>query len=131
MLEHLFRSDSALARHRAGPFAEERKRYLEHCAEHGATRTALRVKANELLWLCQHLQGDASHGIDMQALQAITRERRSVCKGATTERRLVDIGRPWLRYLGWWRVPTPELKIDLSALREVGDFDLGTLNEAE
>jgi hypothetical protein len=48
MLEQLFRDDSALARHRAGPFAEERERYLQHCAEHGATRAALRLKANEL-----------------------------------------------------------------------------------
>ena len=53
MLEQLFRDESALARHRAGPFAQERERYLQHCAEHGATRTALRLKANELLWICQ------------------------------------------------------------------------------
>jgi hypothetical protein len=55
MLEQLFRDESALARHRAGPFTEERERYLQHCVEHGATRAALRVKANELLWLCQRL----------------------------------------------------------------------------
>jgi integrase/recombinase XerD len=110
MLEHLFRSESALTRHRAGPFAEERERYLQHCAEHGATRAALRVKANELLWLCQHLPRDAFQGIDLPALQEIARKRRSVCKGATTERRLVDIGRPWLRFLGWWRVPMAELR---------------------
>jgi hypothetical protein len=97
MLEHLFRSESALTRNRAGPFAEERERYLQHCAEHGATRAALRLKANELLWLCQHLRCDASQGIDIRTLQEIARERRSLCKGASTERRLVDIGRPWLR----------------------------------
>jgi integrase/recombinase XerD len=110
MLEQLFRDESALARHRAGPFAEERGRYLQHCAEHGATCAALRVKANELLWLCQHLRRDASQGIDIRTLQEIARERRSVCTGASTERRLVDIGRPWLRFLGWWRVPTTELR---------------------
>lgn len=108
MLEQLFRGESALARHRAGPYTEERERYLQHCAEHGATRGVLCMKANELLWLCQHLRRDASQGIDLPALQEIARERVSVCKGATTERRLVDIGRPWLRFLGWWRVPTAE-----------------------
>jgi hypothetical protein len=112
MLVQLFRDESALARHRAGPFVEERERYLQHCAEHGATRGALGVKANELLWLCQHLPPDASQGIDLAALQKIARERRSVCKGATTERRLVDIGRPWLRFLGWWRVPMAELRFE-------------------
>jgi hypothetical protein len=43
MLEQLFRDGTALARHRAGPFAEERERYLQNCAEHGATRAALRL----------------------------------------------------------------------------------------
>ena len=41
MLEQLFRDESALARHRAGPFAQERERYLQHCAEHGATRSCV------------------------------------------------------------------------------------------
>ena len=110
MLEQLFRDESALARHRAGPFALERERYLQHCAEHGATRTALRLKANELLWIASHLRGDPSRGIDISALREVARERRSVCKGATTEQRLIDVARPWLRYLGWWRVPTVELQ---------------------
>ena len=110
MLEQLFRHESTVARHRAGRFAEERERYLQYCAEHGATRGTLRIKANELLWLCQHLPRDASRGIAMPALEEIARERRSVCKGATTEQRLVDIARPWLRFLGWWRVPRPELR---------------------
>ena len=67
MLEHLFRDDSALDRHPAGPFAAERERYLQYCVERGATRAALRVKANELLWLCQHLPRAGSQGIDVPA----------------------------------------------------------------
>jgi hypothetical protein len=39
MLEQLFRDESALARHRAGPFAPERERYLQHCAEHSSNRS--------------------------------------------------------------------------------------------
>src|SRR4029453_15607190 len=98
MFVQLFRDESALARHRSGPLAQERERYLRHCAEHGATRTTLRVKANELLWICHHLRGDRSRGIDISALREVAQERRSVCKGSTTEQRLIDIGRPWLRY---------------------------------
>ena len=119
MLEQLFPDKSALARHRTGPYAEERERYLQNCAEHGAMRTALRVKANELLWLCQHLPRDAAQGIDLPTLQEIARERRSFCKGATTEKRLVDIGRPWLRFLGWWRVPTTALRFQIHLERYV------------
>jgi hypothetical protein len=70
----------------------------------------LRLKANELLWICQHLRGDPSRGIDILALREVARERRSVCKGATTEQRLIDVARPWLRYLEWWRAPTAELR---------------------
>jgi site-specific recombinase XerD len=119
MLEQLFRDKSALARHRTGPYAEERERYLQNCAEHGAMRTALRVKANELLWLCQHLPRDAAQGIDLPTLQEIARERRSFCKGATTEKRLVDIGRPWLRFLGWWQVLTTALRFQIHLERYV------------
>jgi hypothetical protein len=38
------------------------------------------------------------------------RERQSVCQGATTAQRLVDIARPWLRFLGWWRAPVAEFR---------------------
>jgi len=55
MLKQLFRDESALARHRAGLFAEERERYLQQSAEHGATRAVLRVKANELLSGCVNI----------------------------------------------------------------------------
>jgi integrase len=68
------------------------------------------VKANELLWLAQHLESNASDGVNIEALQDIVRERQSVCQGATTARRLVDIARPWLRFLGWWRAPVAEFR---------------------
>jgi hypothetical protein len=40
----------------------------------------------------------------------IVRERQSVCRGATTARRLVDIARPWLRFLGRWRAPIAKFR---------------------
>ena len=108
MFQQLFSSESACRRHGDAPFSDERERYLQHCAEQGSTRATLRVKANELLWLAQHLESNASDGVDMEALQDIVCERQSVCQGATTARRLVDIARPWLRFLGWWRAPVAE-----------------------
>lgn len=42
-----------------------------------------------------------------------------VLKGASTERRLVDIGRPWLRLLGWWGVPTAALRFQIHLERYV------------
>ena len=100
MFQQLFSSESACRRHGDAPFADERERYLQHCAEQGSTRATLRVKANELLWLAQHLESNASDGVNIEALQDIVRERQSVCQGATTARRLVDIARPWLVWAG-------------------------------
>jgi len=87
------------------PFADERARYLHHCAAHGARPGALRIKRNELLWLARHLGPNANQGVGMTELMPIARERQN-CHGATTAaRRVIDIGRPWLRFLGWWREP--------------------------
>lgn len=71
MFEQLFSSESACRRHRDAPFADERERYLRHCAEQGATGATLRLKANELLWFAQHLGSNASDGANMEGLQDI------------------------------------------------------------
>ncbi len=88
------------------PFTDERYRYLRHCAEAGATAASLKIKRNELLRIAARLGPDASQGIDIEALQRIATERLRLTGAATAARRVVDIGRPWLRFLGWWREPT-------------------------
>lgn len=90
----------------ATPFSEERNRYLRHCAECGATTASLKVKRNELLWIAARLDPDASTGIDIEVLRRIAVERQRLKGAVTAARRVVDIGRPWLRFLGWWREPT-------------------------
>ena len=90
----------------SAPFADERYRYLRHCAEAGATAASLKLKRNELLWIAARLGPDASEGIDIETLQRIATERQCLKGAVTAARRVVDIGRPWLRFLGWWREPT-------------------------
>jgi len=87
------------------PFADERGRYLRHCAEHGAKAAVLKVKHNELLWIATHLGLNARDGVDMATLSRIALDRQGLHGAATAARRVVDIGRPWLRFLGWWREP--------------------------
>lgn len=100
-------SDHLTLSHRDdAPFTDERYRYLRHCAEGGATAASLKIKRNELLWIAAHLGPDASKGIDIEALQRIATERQRLHGAVTAARRVVDIGRPWLRFLGWWREPT-------------------------
>jgi integrase/recombinase XerD len=110
MVQKFFSQDTTRhRRHREAPFADERDRYLQHCVDQGATRATLRVKSNELLWIAWHLDASAPQGVDIETLQDIARARRSAFKGATTARRLIDIARPWLKFLGWWRVPIADL----------------------
>src|SRR5947209_13625951 len=86
-----------------GPFGDERYRYLRHCAEAGATAASLKLKRNELLWIAARLDPDASKGVDIVTLHRIATERQHLKGAVTAARRVVDIGRPWLRFLGWWR----------------------------
>src|ERR1700710_1899799 len=79
-------------------FGDERTRYLRRCAEHGAAPAVLKMKRNELLWIAGQLC--------MDALGRIALERQSLHGAATAAWRVVNIGRPWLRFLGWWREPS-------------------------
>jgi integrase/recombinase XerD len=88
------------------PFVDERDRYLLHCAEGGARPAVLRLKRNELLWIARFLGPHASQGVSMETLLQIAHERQNLHGAVTAARRVVDIGRPWLRFLGWWREPT-------------------------
>ena len=105
MFQRLLSSASGLHRHQDAPFAAERERYLQHCFNSGATYGSLRIKSNELLWAAQLLGADASHGIDMEKLKTIAARRTAVWNAPTTERRFIDITRPWLKFLGWWKEP--------------------------
>jgi integrase/recombinase XerD len=88
------------------PFGDERNRYLRHCEEHGAAPAALKIKRNELLWLAGQLGPNAHQGVGMDVLQRIASQRQSLHGAVTAAPRVVNIGRPWLRFLGWWREPS-------------------------
>jgi integrase/recombinase XerD len=111
MFQKLFSTEAARSRHRNAPFAEERERYLQHCADLGGTYGTLRVKSTELLWFARHLDSSAPQGVDLEKLQEIVRVRQVTRRGSTTSRRLTDIARPWLRFLGWWRTPVTALRL--------------------
>lgn len=87
------------------PFADERNRYLRHCAAHGSTPAVLRLKRDELIWIARRLRPDADRGVGMPDLLPIAQARQNLHGAATAARRVIDIGRPWLKFLGWWREP--------------------------
>jgi integrase/recombinase XerD len=101
MFEILFRQKSALRRHRTGPLSDDRERYLRHCADHGATPGELRKRAKCLLWIANRLSADDSGGIDAARLHDIV--YRPPSPGPTMASVLVEVARPWLKFLGRWR----------------------------
>jgi site-specific recombinase XerD len=106
MFQELLTSATALRRHKDAPFAAERERYLQHCLDAGATCGSLRVKHNELLWAAKLLDADAPCGIDSEKLKTIVARRTAIHNSPTTEQRFIDITRPWLKFLGWWKERT-------------------------
>ncbi|MGC8732604.1 MAG: tyrosine-type recombinase/integrase [Halothiobacillaceae bacterium] len=110
MFQKLFSDEAALRRHCEAPFADERERYLQHCADLGGTRATLLVKSTELLWLASHLDASAARGVDLETLQSIVRKRQAICRGKSSGRRLIDIARPWFRFLGWWHEPDFQIR---------------------
>lgn len=107
MFEQLFQKRSALARHRDTPYAEERARYLAYCAQRGGTKRTLGNKACELIWVARLLGTTSQRDLTIEQLRALARKRAVGQKGKIEEvqERFVNIARPWLRYLGWWREP--------------------------
>jgi len=74
--------------------------------EHGAAPAAVKTKRIELLWIASRLDPDARQGVGMEVLWRIALERQKLHGAVTAARRVVDIGRPWLRFLGRWREQT-------------------------
>jgi hypothetical protein len=110
MFEELYpNSPRAIARHKAGAFLDERARYLAYCASRGGTHFTLLVKARELLWAAQFISPSARRGLNQAQLDVIAAKRSGGHLGiaANIHARFVNIVRPWLRFLGWWRERRP------------------------
>jgi integrase/recombinase XerD len=103
MFETLVTTDQALARHRDGPLAEQRNRYLRHCADQGGTRESLRLRARSILWVAKRMLPDDFGKVDASRLHEIVYGSVSLATPApTTAATLINFARPWLKYLGWW-----------------------------
>ena len=104
MFEKLFVTPFTRARHRRGPFAAERERYLAHWEAHGAALNSQRHRAEYLLWIAEHLLCSDAHGIDATKLQAIL-SRDDTPPSASYASLAFRHGRAWFKFLGWWHQP--------------------------
>lgn len=113
MLDKLIKRSADLARHRSAPYAEERERYLFHCAQRGYSRATLIAFARELFWVAHRLSAfPPGHKLDCEQLKAASHSwaRRERCCGQPinkrlTSRRFIRMAKPWLRFLDRWREP--------------------------
>ena len=100
MFDQLFKSPSALARHRHAPYAEERARYLRHCAEQGYTRETLLLKARELVWVARRLSIYPSLRVTPEQLRCVADDWKEREGCPSQPRRFIEVARPWLKFLG-------------------------------
>lgn len=109
MFDQLYRKPSFLARHLNAPYAEERARYLVHCANQGYSLSTILFKARELLWVARKLSVYGNQQVTLAQIEAVAQDweqREQMCgkklRGPWTRIRFIEVARPWLRYLGLW-----------------------------
>lgn len=116
MFETLFKRPRILTRHREGPVADERERFLIHRAQEGAARGTLLRIASELLVIAKSINLTTGgpivrHDLEVAAVKwARHQQRRHRNCGPRWSRELfLQVGTDWLRFLGRWQEvqPTP------------------------
>lgn len=106
MFETLFKYSSVVARHRDGPFADLRERFLIHCAEQRmADATLLRV-ASDLLLVADRMDLTVERQISLPEIEVAADEwsryqkRRGRAHSPKWSReRFIQTAVPWLRFL--------------------------------
>lgn len=114
MFEQLFERPHALARHRNGPLADERRRYLAHCADQQMARRTLHGIAVFTLAVARYLRLADRPGeritraeIEAAADRWVQRHPRPpVLRHPRLARlRFTSCATRWLTFLGWLQTP--------------------------
>jgi len=112
MFKKLFKLPAVLSRHQKAPFAEERRRYLLHCAQQGYAHTTLHVMADDLFWVARKLSIYPDLRVTPDQIKRAAKgwsERESYSGHTLNERwtsdRFVRVANKWLRFLGYLREP--------------------------
>ncbi len=107
MFEKLFKLPAVISRHQNEPLAEERRRYLLHCAQQGYAPTTLHVMADDLFWVARKLRRHRTRRLTPEQIERAAQdwsERERFCGHTLTKRwtsdRFVRVAKKWLRFLG-------------------------------
>jgi integrase/recombinase XerD len=105
MFEAIYSYPQVLRRHRDGPWAEERERFLAHCSEQVFSRATLRQTAAELLVVAQYFDiGESTfiaHDVEAAADRWVRfqRRRQRIQDCRWSRQRFVSTTSSWLRFL--------------------------------
>jgi integrase/recombinase XerD len=119
MFTQLFTCPRAIERHLAAPFLEQRRRYLDACAQRGASQATLRLTAAQLLVINDYLPLGAHGEISLAQIEAAADrwiQRPNQCHRRTdssaTRAKFIAEATHWLRFLNRLRqeptTPCPE-----------------------
>ena len=109
MFNQLFTSPKAVDRYSSAPLAEERLRYLAHCAAQGSTRSSLRLIAQHQLVFVDYLHLQEADSLTVEQIEAaadlwIGRQPQPHTHNAAGYRwarmRFISDARQWLSFLG-------------------------------
>jgi len=116
MFETLFQYRAIIARHRSGPFAEARERFLNHCASQGLARATLQRYAQELLVVAERIDITTGEAIAPSAVEAAAehwarkQQQRQRVRGVRWSRELfIQTATDWLHFLGRLEMPKPQI----------------------
>jgi integrase/recombinase XerD len=115
VFESLFKYPRAAARHRAGPSAEARERFLKHCAGQGLAIATLLRHARELLVIAERIDLTKNETISLPLIEAVAERwareqhgRQRVHELQWSRKLFVQTATNWLHFLGRLEKPTPK-----------------------
>lgn len=113
MFDSLYHYPSVLARHRECPSAEDRDRFLAHCADDGAARSTLLRLAPELLAIARRIDLRGSRYISLGEVETAAnrwvgyqRRHHRIRASRFSREHFIQTASAWLRFLG--RLQEPE-----------------------
>jgi len=116
MFETLFKYPRVVARHRKGPFAEARERFLKHCVSQGLAGATLLRHARELLVIAERIDLTSGEPIGPPAIEAAAdcwaheqHRRRRVQAPGWSRKLFVQTATNWLHFLGCLEEPPPKI----------------------
>ena len=134
MFELIFKAPYTLRRHREGPLADERARYLAQLAEGGVSLSSLRHAAFFLLGFAARVDFSGNQKISQEQMDRAADDwarRKKALEIRSSEpygprERFRAVARAWLRFLGRWQ-PAPVPPQPYSDL--IADFALSMRQE--